>query len=268
MQTLGGTSAVLVHGAVNGQHARSRILAGRAGNIAEIIGSVATVRTEGVGADAGVHGPGGHFHAVKGQGKQQGGNVHVVHVVAAALAPSFISVVVVVGARPEGGEAHILVELVGSHHGGHVVVEHVAAGGVAGQGQGLDAHAHLQVSLGHHPVDVGVLHFDDTVAVSAQRAAFRTFAPGLVADFKPDRAGQGFGGHGVQLQTHALGSFELVLFLVEAGLAVAAGEVAVLAVVKAHDPLALRLEVDGAGARGSAEHEPGRQQKSSDLFHG
>ena len=50
--------------------------------------------------------------------------------------------------------------------------------------------------------------------------------------------------------------------------AVAAGEGAVSAVVKAHDPLALGLEVDGAGARGSAEHQAGRQQKSSDLFHG
>ena len=178
--------------------------------------------------------------------------------------------VVVEGTSPQGGHSHVFVELVAGGDAGHVVVEHGAAGGEAGQFHALNTHAELQVGLRHHPVNVSALHFNHAGAVSAQRAAIAVagLAPELVADFKVHGAGQGFGGHGVQLQTHALTGFEVVFLVVVAGLALTAGKIAVLAIVKAHDPLAFGLEINGAGAGGNTEHQARRQQKRSDLFHG
>ena len=264
-----------MHGAAHRQHTGlHKFHAGRVDVIAEVV--IATA-TEGIGTDGGHHAPGGYFHAVKGQGHQQGEHIHIVHVIlgvarVAVLIPTIV--VVIERARPQGGETHVFVELVAGDNTGHVVIEDIAAGGKAGQSHALNAHAHLQVGLGHHPVDVGVLHFNNAVAVGTKSTALTGFTPHLVADFKEDRTGQGFGSHGVQLQAHALTSFEFVfIFVLFIGLvitshAVAAGKAAVLAIVEAHDPLAFGLEINGAGAGSSTEHQARRQQKRSDLFHG
>ena len=267
-----------MHGAARREHACGGKLVGGAGHVEIVTRTILILSGKGVGTDAGHHAPGGHFHAVKGQGQQQGENVHIVHVVGLIVIAMDGVIpagkVVVPGASPESGEAHVFIELVAGHHAGHVVIENVAAGGHAGQGDALDAHAHLQVGLGHHPVNVGVLQLHHIGVVSAQGAAGVVLAPGLGADFKEHGAGQGLGSHGVQLQAHTLLGFEFVLALVrlvglvEAGHAVAAGKAAVLAIVEAHDPLAFGLEINGAGAGSSTEHQARRQQKRSDLFHG
>jgi len=259
-----------VHGTHDRNHTRGGPASSIAGRLGVSVAKIVVAGTERVGADGTVHGPGGHLHAVKRHGHQQGEQVHVVHVVVVGTTVvGGVGVVVVVRTRPQGGQAHVLVELVGGGHGSHVVIQDaVGVGGKAGQRHALDAHADLQVGLGHDPVDISVLHFHN-LAVGTEGAALVRSAPHLVADFKEHGAGQGFGSHGVHLQAHALGGFKLVLavFAVASG-GIAAGEGAVLAVIKAHDPLTFGLEIDGAGARGSAKHQTGRQQKSSDLFHG
>ena len=92
-------------------------------------------------------------------------------------------------------------------------------------------------------------------------------APALVAKFKVQRAGKAFRGHGIQLDTEALLGFEFVFAAVIAGLAVAAGELAVLAIVRADDPLALGLEVDGVGRAQSPDQHGGRHSKRQNFFH-
>ena len=227
-----------MHGAARREHACGGKLVGGAGHV-EIVTVSTILLGKGVRTDAGHHAPGGHFHAVKGQGQQQGENVHIVHVVGLIVIAMDGVIpagkVVVPGASPESGEAHVFIELVAGHHGGHIVIVHIGAGGKAGQSQTLNAHAHLQVGLGYHPVDIGVLHLYNVVAVSAQRTAVRGIAPALTADFKEDCAGQGFRSHGIQLQAHALHGIELVFILallgglIVTGHAVAAGEPSVLA---------------------------------------
>ena len=183
-----------------------------------------------------------------------------------------VATIIVVGASPESGQAHVFVELVVQADGGHVIIEDLGSvGGEGRQGQPLDTHADLQVGLGHHPVDVGALQFHE-LAVSTQSAAVVVVAPHLVTDFEEHGTGQGFGSHGVQLQANALGSFEFVFMVTvtaEAGVTsgLALGEVAVHAVVKGHDPLALGLEVDSAGAGGSTQHHSGSQSESHKLLH-
>ena len=49
--------------------------------------------------------------------------------------------------------------------------------------------------------------------------------------------------------------------------AVAAGEVAVLTIIKAHDPLALRLEIDSVGAGRHTKHETSRDKECGKLLH-
>ena len=230
------------------------------------------------GAHSGVHDPGGHLHAVKGQGQQHGEHVHVVHVVCPlplAGVRALVTVVVVVGTSPESGQAHVFVELVVQGDGGHVIVKDLGGiGGEGGQSEALDTHADLQVGLGHHPVDVGALQFHD-LAVSAQSAAIAlavALTPKLVAHFEEHGAGQGFGSHGVQLQADALHGFKfifLVTVALETGISggLAVTEVAVHAVVEIHDPLALGLEVDSVGAGGGAQHHSGSQSESHKLLH-
>ena len=227
------------------------------------------------GAHSGVHDPGGHLHAVKGQGQQHGEHVHVVHVVLAPLAVAVairITVVIIVGTSPESGQAHVFVELVVQGDGGHVIVKDLGGiGGEGGQSEALDTHADLEVGLGHHPVDVGALQFHDR-AVSAQSAAVIVLTPKLVTDFKEHGAGQGFGSHGVQLQADALHGFKfifLVTVALETGISggLAVTKVAVHAVVEIHDPLALGLEVDSVGAGGGAQHHSGSQSESHKLLH-
>ena len=241
-----------------------------AGTTPSIAGSRLKV-VEHTGAHGGVHDPGGHLHAVEGQGQQDSEHVHVVHVVliVAGRAVILVTVVVIVGASPESGQANVFVELVVQADGGHVIVKDLGGiGGEAGQGQTLDTHADLQVGLGHHPVDVGALQFHDP-AVSAQSAASAVLAPNLVTHFKEHGTGQGLGSHGVQLQADALAGFELVFVLAEARvvLGLAFTKVAVHAVVERHDPLALGLEVDSAGAGSGTQHHGGGQSESHKLLH-
>ena len=239
--------AIFVHGAAYRKHAGGRVLVGSAGDV-EVVTAVGPLgrivihillRAKGIGTDGGHHAPGGHFYAVKGQGHKQAEHVHIVHVIlfvvfaVASVIPA--GEIVVERTCPECGEAHIFIKLVAGHHGGHIVIVHIGAGGKAGQSHALNAHAHLQVGLGYHPVDIGVLHLYNVVAVSAQRTAVRGIAPALTADFKEDCAGQGFRSHGIQLQAHALHGIELVFILallgglIVTGHAVAAGEPSVLA---------------------------------------
>ena len=237
-------------------------------------GEVLTGLTVGIkhaGAHGSVHDPGGHLHAVEGQRQQHGEHVHVVHVVVPLGGTSvraLIAGIVVVGASPESGQANVFVELVVQADGGHVIIHDLGGiGGEAGQSDALDTHADLQIGLGHHPVDVGALQFHD-LAVSAQSAAVVVVAPHLVTDFEEHGAGQSFGSHGVQLQANALAGFEFV-FVLEAGvvLGLAFTKVAVHAVVERHDPLALGLEVDSAGAGSGTQHHSGSQSESHKLLH-
>ena len=225
---------------------------------------------EHTGAHGSVHDPGGHLHTVEGQGQQHGEHVHVVHVVLVTglITVPLVTAIVVVGASPESGQANVFVELVVQADGGHVIIHDLGGiGGEAGQSDALDTHADLQVGLGHHPVDVGALQFHD-LAVSAQSAAVVVVAPHLVTDFEEHGAGQSFGSHGVQLQANALAGFEFV-FVLEAGvvLGLAFTKVAVHAVVERHDPLALGLEVDSAGAGSGTQHHSGSQSESHKLLH-
>ena len=184
-----------------------------------------------------------------------------------------VAIVVVVGASPESGQAHVFVELVVQGDGGHVIVEDLGSvGGEGRQSQALDTHADLQVGLGHHPVDVGALQFHHAVVISTQGAAGLILAPKLVTDFEEHGTGQGFGGHGVQLQADTLAGFEFVFVAlairvtrVTSGLAL--GKIAVHAVVERHDPLALGLEVDSVGAGSGTQHHSGSQSESHKLLH-
>ena len=263
-----------------------RIGAGEAGNHAGggTIPSIATIELgiiggvipliEHAGAHGSVHDPGSHLHAVEGQRQQNGEHVHVVHVVLVTSLRTvpLVTAVVIVGASPESGQAHVFVELVVQSDGGHVIVDDLGGiGGEAGQGQTLDTHADLQIGLGHHPVDVGALQFHE-LAVSTQGAAVVVVAPHLVTDFEEHGTGQGFGSHGIQLQANALGSFEFIFMVAvtaEAGVTsgLALGEVAVHAVIEIHDPLALGLEVDSVGTGSHAHHHSGSQSESHKLLH-
>ena len=148
----------------------------------------------GVGTSHAVHGPGGHLHAVEGQGHHQGEQVHVVMVVHAIRARR---VVVVVRTGPHGGQGHVFVELVAGGDGSHVVIQDGGTTGHVRQLDALDTHAELEVGVGHHPVDVGVLHFHDLL-VSTKGATIAVLAPVGVTDFEEHGTGQGFGSHGVR----------------------------------------------------------------------
>ncbi len=129
-----GVAAVLVQSAHHREQTGLGIAARAPGARAEVV-----ILAEGVGADGGVHAPGGHFHAVKGQGNQQGKGVHVVHVGVMLIAVAGGPVgVVVEGAGPQGGQTHVFIELVAGGDAGHVIVEHGAAGGEAGQSHALE----------------------------------------------------------------------------------------------------------------------------------
>ena len=246
------------------QHARPVLAAGNA-DAPPVADAVAV---EAVGTDACIHGPGRQAETVEGQGQQQGRHVHVVHVVPAATVVAVALEIVIVQTRPQTGEGHVLVDLPAGRDAGGVITPHLAAGGHAGQCDALQAHAHLDVGIRHHPVQPGVLDFHHR-AVGAQGTAGGALAPDLVAHFKDDGTGKAFRGHGVQLQTQALAGLEVVLVaLLVTGHAVAAGEGAMLAVIKGHDPLAADLEVDGLGHARGGKQQAGGQEERCDLFHG
>ena len=114
--------------------------------------------------------------------------------------------------------------------------------GVAWHNGALQAHAHLEVRVRDGPVYVGAAHLYDGL-IRAQSATSRGVAPCSFADFEKDRAGEILRDHSVHLYAQPLLGVEFVLAAVVACLAVAASEVAVLAVVKVHDPFAGNLEI-------------------------
>jgi len=223
-----------------------------------------------------VHGPGGDFNTVKTQGHGEHEQIKVVEVVGLFRAGIAIAVdkravkVVVDRARPHKGEAHIFVELVVGGQGCNIAVHNGGAASHVGQGGGLEAHAHAGVSLRDQPVDVGVFNLDLVVPVSAESCAIARFAPMLVANFKIHRAGQSFGGHGVQLEADALGSAKLVF-----GIGFGLGSVSISGVLgedafahaKTNQPFALGLEVNGLGPPGHAhQHACCKQCDHAHLF--
>ena len=220
-----------------------------------------------VGTGHAVHGPGGHLHAVEGQGHHQGEQVHVVLVIRTIRASS---VVIVVRTGPESGQAHVLVELVAGHHAGHVVIKDGGTTGHVGQLDALDTHAELEVGIGHHPVDVGVLQFHHG-AVSAQSAAAFGIAPHLVTNFEEHGTGQGFGSHGVQLQADTLGSGEDVVgvsgAVVVAPLSLRMADQGTVTGGEAHQPLAFGLEINSAGAGSGTQQHTRSKSEGHQLFH-
>ena len=126
----------------------------------------------------------------------------------------------------------------------------------------MNTHAQACFGLGNQPVDVGVFNFHHA-AIRAKRAAFVRLAPALITYFKIHRAGKGLGGHGIQLQAHALRSAKLV-FGVGLGFVsgIVSGGLAEVAVThaKAHQPFALGLELYGLGPPGHA-HDHARCQQ-------
>ena len=86
-----------------------------------------------------------------------------------------------------------------------------------------------------------------------------------VTNFEEHGTGQGFGSHGVQLQADTLLGFEFV-FLTIVAVLMTTGEVAVLAIVKAHDPFALGLEINGVSSCSTrTKNETSSNQKCSKL---
>ena len=179
-------------------------------------------------------------------------------------------IIVVERAHPEGGQAHIVVELVAGDHGGGVTVHDGGTAGHVGHGHGLQAHAELEVGIGHHPVDVGALQFHE-LAVSTQGAAVVVVAPHLVADFEEHGTGQGFGSHGVQLQAQTLSSRENIVGVVgfSGGFTSLTGVAHQGAVTggEAHQPLAFGLEINSAGAGSGTQQHTRSKSEGHQLFH-
>ena len=109
----------------------------------------------------------------------------------------------------------------------------------------------------------------DGGAVGAYGRAVRSPAPDLIADFQGQRTGKRAGGRRLQLQTQTLAGFNIVFPMraVARG-AGTARKSAVLAVVKAHQPLSLYPEIDGGGGRGGGEEQGGGQEEKGQSFHG
>ena len=180
-------------------------------------------------------------------------------------------VVVVVRTGPHGGQGHVFVELVAGGDSSHIVIQDGGTTGHVGQLDALDTHAELEVGVGHHPVDVGVLQFHDPL-VSTKGATIAVLAPIGVTDFEEHGTGQGFGSHGVQLQAQTLGSTEDIIGI--SGLVVVAGLV-VLDVAhqgavtggEAHQPLAFGLEINSAGAGSGTQQHARSKSEGHQLFH-
>ena len=259
------------------KHALTELADAGSPDIRIAAGEVVFTHAVSVRADTGEHAPGSDLHAIEGQRNEEAAEVDVVHV---GLVVALIAVLVVAGevvvvrTGPESGGADVLVELVGQSDTGHIIAE--GLGALQHKGRSLDAldtHTDLKVGVRNHPVDVGTLHFDRH-AVSAHGAAgtlafsaLASAAPGGVADFKVHGAGESFRSDSVQLQADTLTGFKFVFLIVVAGLAVAAGEVAVLTIIKAHDPLALRLEIDSVGAGRHTKHETSRDKECGEFLH-
>ena len=253
-----------------GAEVHAGVVAGQ-GHVQGAVGGLHAAFVEaGVLALQAVHGPGGQLHAVELQGQHEGEEIHVVQIILVAVAVGFAigigaGVVVVERAHPEGGEAHVLVELVAGDHGGGVTVHDGRAAGHVGQGHGLQAHAELEVGVGDHPVDVGVLELHHAGGVGPQGAAAFGLAPHLVADLEEHRAGQGLGGHGIQLQADALTGVEGVVMM--ALLVIDILDEAAVTKAEAHQPFAGSLEIDGPGAACGPQEHAGGQHEGKNFFH-
>ena len=215
-----------------------------------------------------VHDPGGQLHAVECQGQHEGKEVHIVQIVLPVVFRAAVlsaGVIVVERAHPQGSQAHIVIEPVIGHHGGGVAIHDGGTAGHVGQGNGLEAHAEAQVRLGHHPVKIGILDLDGAGGIGPQGAAAFLLAPYLVPDFKEDRAGQGFGGHGIQLQADTLCGAEGVIRM--AFRIVHILDKAAVAGAEAHQPFAGGLEVNGLCTGVGGNKQTGRQNQRHDAFH-
>ena len=259
--------AVGLAGLAEGKLVHAGQVAGQ-GHVQRTVGGLHAAFIEaGVLALHAVHGPGGQFHTVELQGQHEREEVHVVQVVLLVIFPVAIdtaSIIVVERAHPEGGQAHVVVELVAGDHGGGVTVHDGGTAGHVGHGHGLQAHAELEVGIGHHPVDVGILDLH-LLAVGTQGAAAFGIAPHLVADLEEHRTGQGFGGHGIQLQADALTGIEGILVM--AFLVVHILDKAAVTKTKAHQPFAGGFEIDGFGAAGGPQEHAGSQHEGKNFFH-
>ena len=225
----------------NGQHAAEEIIAVNAVNA---IGNVVVGLAQSIGTNGAVHGPRRQTQTVEGQGQEQTADIHVVHVVCAQTI-GIARVVVVVGARPERRQGHIVIDGITGRNGREVrAQDRRAVKRHIGCLQALNAHAQAQIRTGNRPVQEGALDLDDGAVGAHGRATLRivSLAPDALAYFKIDFAHEVFGSHGIQLQTHTRTRFKLVFRIVVAGMALV-GEVAVLPVLKVCQPDALGLEV-------------------------
>ena len=216
------------------------------------------------------HGPGGDFKTVQRHRDHQAKKVHVVKVVALVIAViGDAHVIVVEGAHPERGQANSLIELVGGHHARHRSIHNCGTAGLVGQNDLMQAHAHLEIGLGHHPVNIGLTDPDLIGTVRPESPTGFCVAPFLIADLELDRTGQGFRGHRIQLQADTLTRAERIIvvdFRFSSQIPCMADEV-VVAHAEAHQPLPLGLEVDGRRARGRAQQHARCQQQCQNLFH-
>ena len=179
--------------------------------------------------------------------------------------------VVVEGTGPHSGQAHVFVELVVGHDTGDIVIQHSGTTGHVGHGDVLDTHTELKIGVGHHPVDVGVLQFHDLL-VSPQSTAGDVLAPSSITDFKVHGTGQGFGSHGIQLQTQTLHGAESIVGV--GSLIVVARLISLLMAHKgtvtsgeAHQPLAFGLEINGAGTGSGTQQHTRSKSEGHQLFH-
>ena len=234
----------------------------------DLVADVVVVLAERVGADGGEHAPGGQLDAVKGQGHHQTGHVHVVHEIL-LVAVGIAHIVVIVRTGPEGRQGSVLIENVTGGDGGHVGLEdRRAAHGHVGQTDALDAHAQLEVRIGHTPVDESSLELHDGCVSPQGHTALGIvgLAPDGLADFKVDLTGKVFVSHGVDDQADTGPGLEFVFARVIAGMP-AIGEVAVLAILETRQPYSLGLEVYSMACLGGSRHHGRRQQQAPDPFH-
>ena len=115
----------------------------------------------------------------------------------------------------------------------------------------LDAHAQLEVRIGHTPVDESSLELHDGCVSPQGHTALGIVgsAPDGLADFKVDLTGKVFVSHGVDDQADTGPGLEFVFARVIAGMP-AIGEVAVLAILETRQPYSLGLEVYSMGLPG------------------
>ena len=114
-------------------------------------------------------------------------------------------------------------------------------------------------------VEVGALHFHHG-AIGAHGRTLVAIAPVLIANFKVDGTGKGFGSYGINLGTQTLPGKEYIVGI--GMMAVVLVDKAAVAGGHAEQPLAGGFEVNGGSAGRRAEHHGGSQGERHDTFHG